>query len=972
MTLPAATPRGIAIGNGTRGPFTMTDSDGNPVYFGSTGAVSLRRYSSVTDEDGEALVYGADFTLTGIPGTGVTFTLTSLQDVLASTERIVWKRTQNISQTLALSTGGDFSSTAIMARLDQHAQFMQDLRRDVDRKPEMDWRETSQRALPIAPTSGTSLLARNSAGAIIHAELADFGDGTPVNADWMDILSVTPGSGWGDVLAAPYEVSQSFATYAVMTAATVTDGSVYETISYDNILNLNDGSSGRWLYVQASTRPANGGTILAHDSGTGRFFRLHSGGECSPDWFGAKRNGITNDRAAIQAAVDTVLGWNLTTASAKTADFTAASGYLYPCNTTSAAFTATLPASPVQGDIIGFYDSQNTWDSNNLTIGRNGKNIEGAGSNKTLSTEGRYYVLIYDTTAGWTVANNGGVIRLGPGIYSVGSAVNIDLSYLSTDTEIGRLSLRGSGEGSAHILSTHNGKCLNVTGDAGNGLFGYMLLEDMTLRGSGLSGSTGLWMDNVATFSMSRVRINDFDYGIDGTDVLTSGIHNCRIRYNNKNYRFRYSDVSRPNAISFSNTVTAAAYEYGGLFEGASSISYDSSCTLEGNGITAVGGIYASGWGLKFSDSCVEGGVGLQWFGNYVEYNAGIADFVFDQTTGTSTHLIAGASICRISSTLYTTNNIKITKSGGGTIKVTVRDCAFKALSSYSESASRLYVSAPAGTFYGYNNKWGSATAQSTIDKDQAGFYARKRGLLLQNSSGDPTNDIDVTAGGWLDSTFEEVMVLPSLITKRLDASWAVGTGNGGLDTGSIADTTYNVFLIKRHDTGVTDVIFSTSTSPAMPSNYDYYVRIGSIIRSSSAILTFEQVGKRFILKAPGLSFTADNGDLTTARVTKTLAGIPTGIQVDALLTVKFTDLSPASDKYLRIMTLGETDATAASTNGNLQVVTTDGTLDSVTLANMSVRTNTSAQIGARTSLSDTDTYLSAITRGWDELWEAA
>jgi hypothetical protein len=67
---------------------------------------------------------------------------------------------------------------------------------------------------------------------------------------------------------------RAFATYAAMTAADVVTGVVCRTLSYDNILELNDGSSGVWLFVSTSTRPANGGTILAHDSGTGRFFRL--------------------------------------------------------------------------------------------------------------------------------------------------------------------------------------------------------------------------------------------------------------------------------------------------------------------------------------------------------------------------------------------------------------------------------------------------------------------------------------------------------------------------------------------------------------------------------------------------------------------------------------------------------------------------------------------------------------------------
>lgn len=495
----------------------------------------------------------------------------------------------------------------------------------------------------------------------------------------------------------------------------------------------------------------------------------------------------------------------------------------------------------------------------------------------------------------------------------------------------------------------------------------------MTLRGSGIANSIGLFMDNIAAWTINRCRIIDFDYGIYATDALTGSINDSQIRFNYKNYRFQFSNISRPNAIAFSNTVTAAAYDYGGWFDGASSISYDSSCTLEGNGITPSNTINAAGFGLKFVNCAVEGKTGLQFFGNYVEFNAGIADFIFEQTSGQSTHVINGTSCARISSTLYTTQNILVTVSGGGLCKVTCRDSAFGALNTYVEDVSRPYVTAPAGTFFGYNNKWQSAVAQTTIDLDQAGFYARKRGLILSNNATDATNDIDVSAGGWLDGTFANVMVLGSAITKRLDAAWAVGTNQGGLDTGSIADTTYHVWLIKRADTGVTDVLFSTSaTAPTMPTNYDYKVYIGSIIRESGAIIGFTQNINRVVVKAPGLSFTADNGDLATARVAKTLAGIPTGVVVGANVTTKLTDLTPTGDRLLRVSALTETDATTTVTNSTHQTVPTDGTLDEVVYQTFQVFTNTSGQIGFRTSASDLDLYVSCITRGWDYLWLTA
>lgn len=83
--------------------------------------------------------------------------------------------------------------------------------------------------------------------------------------------------------------------------------------------------------------------------------------------------------------------------------FNPVAGGRYLCNTGGSAFTATLPASPVAGDEIAFLDSTNTWDTNNLTIARNGQNIEGAASNLICNLEGNLVVLVFVSSYGWRV-----------------------------------------------------------------------------------------------------------------------------------------------------------------------------------------------------------------------------------------------------------------------------------------------------------------------------------------------------------------------------------------------------------------------------------------------------------------------------------------------------------------------------------------------------------------------------------------
>jgi len=86
----------------------------------------------------------------------------------------------------------------------------------------------------------------------------------------------------------------------------------------------------------------------------------------------------------------------------KTANFTAVAGEGYFVNTTSGVITATLPASATIGNEVSIIDYAGTADTNNITIGRNGHNIQGAASDMTVTTERAAFTLVYvDSTQGW-------------------------------------------------------------------------------------------------------------------------------------------------------------------------------------------------------------------------------------------------------------------------------------------------------------------------------------------------------------------------------------------------------------------------------------------------------------------------------------------------------------------------------------------------------------------------------------------
>jgi len=97
--------------------------------------------------------------------------------------------------------------------------------------------------------------------------------------------------------------------------------------------------------------------------------------------------------------------WNTTAITADPANAVSGTGYF--ANTTSAAFTITLPTSPSAGDIVAVRDYAQTFATNNLTIGRNSQPIDGQTFDLVLDTNGAAVTLVYvDGTQGWKSVNS--------------------------------------------------------------------------------------------------------------------------------------------------------------------------------------------------------------------------------------------------------------------------------------------------------------------------------------------------------------------------------------------------------------------------------------------------------------------------------------------------------------------------------------------------------------------------------------
>jgi len=105
--------------------------------------------------------------------------------------------------------------------------------------------------------------------------------------------------------------------------------------------------------------------------------------------------------------VVTVLEKGYATITDSNSPYTAVAGTQILANTTSTVITVTLPAAASTGDEVTIIDARGTWASNNLTVDRNGLNINSAATNLTLSNNGQSLTLVYvDSTRGWAYKTN--------------------------------------------------------------------------------------------------------------------------------------------------------------------------------------------------------------------------------------------------------------------------------------------------------------------------------------------------------------------------------------------------------------------------------------------------------------------------------------------------------------------------------------------------------------------------------------
>jgi hypothetical protein len=229
-------------------------------------------------------------------------------------------------------------------------------------------------------------------------------------------------------------------------------------------------------------------------------------------------------------------------------------------------------------------------------------------------------------------------------------------------------------------------------------------------------------------------------------------------------------------------------------------------------------------------------------------------------------------------------------------------------------------------------------------------------GLTLSTAGSSPI--FSVAAGTASDKNNLDMMTLGGI--NKTTSPFGEGSGGGGLDTAVLSNNTwYHVHLIKRPDTQVVDVAFSSSanaplTGDYVPAAYTLSRRIGSMkTNASGQWISFNQQGDEFlwatkIQDANTLAFTGAAQALTLS--------VPTGVQVWAISAYYLTMIS--GSQYVLVSSFDQADAAPSASLFDFGAVvgisTTYGT---------PTRTNTSAQVRVRGAITTSNLFVT--TSGW-------
>ena len=235
----------------------------------------------------------------------------------------------------------------------------------------------------------TTALTMSGANVTIAGDLTISGDDLTMATNTSGAVLVGDGTNFNPV------VVSGDATIATNGALTIANNSIEAAMMADNSIDSDD-------YVDGSidtAHIADNQVTLAKMAGLarGKIIYGDASGDPAALAVGSAGTFLKHDGTDVSWA-NAGVSYQVVVTGATTK----VAGRGYFVNTTSSAFTMTLPASPTLGDTVRIIDYAGTFDSNTCTIGRNSQKIAGASADMTVTTERAGLELVFtDSTQGW-------------------------------------------------------------------------------------------------------------------------------------------------------------------------------------------------------------------------------------------------------------------------------------------------------------------------------------------------------------------------------------------------------------------------------------------------------------------------------------------------------------------------------------------------------------------------------------------
>ncbi|MBX5020155.1 hypothetical protein [Rhizobium lentis] len=218
-------------------------------------------------------------------------------------------------------------------------------------------------------------------------------------------------------------------------------------------------------------------------------------------------------------------------------------------------------------------------------------------------------------------------------------------------------------------------------------------------------------------------------------------------------------------------------------------------------------------------------------------------------------------------------------------------------------------------------------------------------GLTLSNNTGSPNTHVDFAAGSARSGSL--FVSSAGSFTKRINGTWAVGTGSGGLDAGSVAaNASYFAYALRKTADGTFDVVFSTSgtiggVTTTLLTGYSIVKCIGGVLTDGSSNIRQFTMNPR-----DDYTFTSPVKDAVNAAISTTSAllalTVLNGVKAKAKVRFEFTSSATTNAALLSDPAQGSLTSGIGGDGANVGTIQV---ASGFAVSSQEIWTNTSRQI---------------------------